>query len=78
MKGTQNEESIYPGHKLSHTYPIYVIRKENSKSICFHARLIHMALHISATMLAITLTESWLGDGSAEVDQSLGLQGRQI
>jgi hypothetical protein len=34
--------------------------------------------HISATMLGITWTERWLGDGSAEVDQLLGLLGRQI
>jgi hypothetical protein len=30
------------------------------------------------TMLGITWTQRWLGDGSAEVDQSLGLLGRQI
>jgi hypothetical protein len=34
--------------------------------------------HIFATMLGITRTGRWLGDGSAEVDQSLGLLGRQI
>jgi hypothetical protein len=34
--------------------------------------------HISASMLGITWTESWLGYGSTEVDRSLGLLGRQI
>jgi hypothetical protein len=34
--------------------------------------------HISATMLGITWREGWLGNGSAEVDQSLGLLDRQI
>jgi hypothetical protein len=34
--------------------------------------------HISATMLRITWTEKWLGDGSGEVDQLLGLLVRQI
>jgi hypothetical protein len=34
--------------------------------------------HVSATMLGIIWTERWLGDGSAEVDQFLGLLGRQI
>jgi hypothetical protein len=34
--------------------------------------------HISATMLGITWTEGWLGDGSAEVDQSLGHLGCEI
>jgi hypothetical protein len=37
-----------------------------------------MRHHLSATMLGIAWTELWLGDGSAEVDQSLGLLGRQI
>jgi hypothetical protein len=34
--------------------------------------------NISATMLGITWTERWLGDGLAEVDQSLCLLGSQI
>jgi hypothetical protein len=34
--------------------------------------------HISAIMLRIAWTERWLGDGSAEVDQLLGLLGHQI
>jgi hypothetical protein len=34
--------------------------------------------YISATVLVITWTERWLRDGSAEVDQSLGLLGCQI
>jgi hypothetical protein len=34
--------------------------------------------HISATVLGITWTERWLGDGSVEMDQSLGILVRQI
>jgi hypothetical protein len=34
--------------------------------------------HISATMSGITWTKKWLRDRSAEVDQLLGLLGRQI
>jgi hypothetical protein len=41
--------------------------------IFFHARLTRMRRHISAIMLGITWSERWLGDGSAEVNQSLGL-----
>jgi hypothetical protein len=37
-----------------------------------------MCRHISATMLGITWTERWLGDRSAEVNQSLDPLGRQI
>jgi hypothetical protein len=34
--------------------------------------------HISATMLETTWTERWLGDGSAEVNQSPGLLDSQV
>jgi hypothetical protein len=34
--------------------------------------------HISTTMLGITWTENWLEDGSAEVDETFVLLGRQI
>jgi hypothetical protein len=57
--------------------PFYVIGKESSKSF-FLCQLTRLRLHISATTLGITWTERWLGDGSAEVDQLLGLLGRQI
>jgi hypothetical protein len=56
---------------------VYVIGKVNTESF-FLARLTRMRRHISATTLEITCTERWLGDGWAEVDQSLGLLGRQI
>jgi hypothetical protein len=46
--------------------------------VYFYARLTRMLCYISATILGITWTERWLGDGSAEVDQSLGLLRRHI
>jgi hypothetical protein len=67
---------MYFGNKLSYTYPVYVIGKENSEF--FHAQLTCMRHHISATMSGTTRTERWLGDVSAGVNQSLGLLGRQI
>jgi hypothetical protein len=45
---------------------------------CFPYQLTRMRRHFSATMLRITWTERWLGDGSAELDQSLGPLGCQI
>jgi hypothetical protein len=35
-----------------------------------------MRRYMSATTIGITWTEIWVGDGSAEVDQSLGPLGR--
>jgi hypothetical protein len=62
---------------LPYTYPVFVIGNQNSESL-FYTQLTRKRRHISATMLAITWTERWLGDRSAEMDQSLGFLGRQI
>jgi hypothetical protein len=50
----------------------------SERKVFFCDRLTRMRRHISATMLGITWTESWLGYGSAEVVQMLGLLDRQI
>jgi hypothetical protein len=34
--------------------------------------------HISPTILGITWTDRWLGDGLAKVEKTLGVLGRQI
>jgi hypothetical protein len=44
---------------------VYLIRNENTESL-FHAWFMRIRHHIS-TMLSITWTERWLGDGLAEV-----------
>jgi hypothetical protein len=75
MKCIQNKK-IYISETNCHTRIRFVVGKKNSE-IFFNARLTRMRRHIFATMLGITWRERWLGDGLADVDQSLALLGRQ-
>jgi hypothetical protein len=79
---------------LSYKYPVYVVIKENSEIFFHSrlTRMLQLvtfsklsndrndvdttgtgSMRVVASRVAI-----WLGDGSAEVDQSVGLLGRQI
>jgi hypothetical protein len=73
MKGIQNKKIISRKVIVIHVSGL-CHRKGKPCNFFFHARLTRMRRHISATMLGI----AWLGDRSAEIDQSLGLLGRQI
>jgi hypothetical protein len=44
----------------------------------YHSRLTRKRRHIFAILLGVTWTESWLGYELVEMNQSLGLLGRQI
>jgi hypothetical protein len=80
MKGIQNKKN-YISETNCHLRIRFISSERKTLKVFFffHAWLSHMRRHISAaTILRITWTERWLGDGSAEVDQLLGLLGRQI
>jgi hypothetical protein len=77
MKGIQNKKFVSGKLVVIHVSG-YASERKTLKVFLFHARLKRMRRHISATMLGITRTERWLGDGSADVDQPFGLIGRQI
>jgi hypothetical protein len=74
MKGIQTKETV--SRKLIVSGLCH--RKGKLWKFSFHARLTRMRRYISATTLGITWTEIWVGDGSAEVDQSLGLLRRRF
>jgi hypothetical protein len=76
MKGIQNKIDLYLGN--CHTSIRFMSSERKTLKVFFRARLTRMRRHISDTMLEISWTEGWLGDGSTEVDQSLGLLDRQI
>jgi hypothetical protein len=78
MKGIQNKKKMYISGTNCHTRIRFTSSERKTLKVFFYARLTRMRRHISATMLGITWTERWMGDGSAEVDRSLGLLGRQI
>jgi hypothetical protein len=45
MKGIYNEKKLYLGNKLSYTYPVYVIGKENSESFSSRPAYAHALPH---------------------------------
>jgi hypothetical protein len=67
-------ENIVTGLSYFNMLELYVLPNCHLKLSCNMME----RRHIAAIMLGITWTERWLVDGSAEVDQSLGLLGRQI
>jgi hypothetical protein len=80
MKGIQNK--IFLSRKVISIHVSGLCHRKGKpcKFSFSHARLTRMRRHISATMLgSLGQSDGWkLRDRSAEVDQSLGLIGRQI
>jgi hypothetical protein len=67
---------MYISETNCHTHIQFMSSERKTLKVFFHARLTRMRRHISATMLGIAWAEMWLGRGSAEVDQLVGVLGR--
>jgi hypothetical protein len=72
------KQKIYILETNSRTRIRFISSERKTLKVFLHALIMRKRRHISATMLGIIWTERRLGDGSTEVEQLLGLLGRQI
>jgi hypothetical protein len=77
MNGIHDEKKLYLGNYLSYTYPIYVIKKDWSESLFSGSTYVHAPPHF-CHRFRNHLDRETAGRFIADVDQSLGLLGRQI